>query len=261
MAEKKYPGEIVGYVFRTTDYNALKKLKGNRDIFEPRKKKIISSIRENGWIRNPVVVNEKMEVIDGQGRTEALEELGMPVEYVVSVGATIDHCIALNLKQKNWGIFDFIKSYAAQGDEAMQMLERLILKYGDITISAILEVCTVGGRRQPTDLVNGIKSKTIKVYDEFTCDEILQFVRECLRLIGRGKGRADTWAASLKLICLSDDLDEKKFLKQLEKQSGSVQGVTTEKDALRQAEKIYNYGTSNKVYFASIAAQYKREGK
>lgn len=261
MSEKKYPGEIVGYVFRTNDYDAFKKLKGNRDIFEPRKKKIMSSIRETGWITNPVVVNENMEIIDGQGRTEALEELGLPVEYVVAKGATIEHCIALNLKQKNWGILDFIKSYAAQGIEEMKLLERLILKYGDITISAILEVCTVGGRRQPTDLVNMIKSNTVKVYDEFTCDESLQFVRECLHQIGRGKGRADTWAAALKLVCLSDELDEKRFLKQIEKQAGSVMGVTSVKDAIQQVEKIYNYGTSNKVYFAPIAAQFKREGK
>ena len=91
----------VDYVYSTADYSAFKKLTGNRDILENRKNLIISSINERGWIRNPVVVNDNMEIIDGQGRFEALKELGLPIEYVVAHGATISDCIALNIKQTN----------------------------------------------------------------------------------------------------------------------------------------------------------------
>ena len=73
----------VGTVYSTTDYDSFAKLEGNRDVLQSRKNIIKESIEERGWIRNPVVVNEKMQIIDGQGRFEALKELGMPIEYVI----------------------------------------------------------------------------------------------------------------------------------------------------------------------------------
>lgn len=255
----KYPGEIVGYIYRTTDYDAFKKLTGNRDIFDSRRERIASSIKKIGWVRNPIVVNEKMEVVDGQGRTEALESLGMPIEYVVAEGATIDHCIALNLGQKNWGIRDFVESYANQGDEQMIQLRRHIQKYGNLPISAILEACVVGGRKTPSEIVAGITGGTLRIYDEFTCDDMLLFISECVDEIGRGKGRIDTWAHALKVVFLSASLDCDKFKKKLIAQSGSIKGVTTQEDAMRACEMIYNYGTRDKVYFAPIAARIRKE--
>lgn len=107
----------VGFVYSTMDYDEFKRLNGNRTVLIGRKNLIMSSIKERGWIRNPIVVNEKMEMIDGQGRFEALKELNMPIEYVVSEGATIDDCIALNLKQKNRGPIDYIQCYADMGNQ------------------------------------------------------------------------------------------------------------------------------------------------
>ena len=34
-----------------------------------------------GFIKNPIVVNEKMEIIDGQGRFEVCKEKGLPIYY------------------------------------------------------------------------------------------------------------------------------------------------------------------------------------
>lgn len=90
----------VGAIYSSEDYSVFRKLNGNRSVLEQRKNMIMASITERGWIRNPVVVNEKMEIIDGQGRFEALKELGLPIEYVVAKGASISDCIALNIKQK-----------------------------------------------------------------------------------------------------------------------------------------------------------------
>ncbi|WP_299997811.1 ParB N-terminal domain-containing protein, partial [uncultured Clostridium sp.] len=63
----------------TKDYLIFKKLEGNRPVVNRRVNKIIASIQNVGYITSPLIVNEKMEVIDGQGRLEALEQLKMPV--------------------------------------------------------------------------------------------------------------------------------------------------------------------------------------
>ena len=62
-------------IFRTNKYEIFKQLKGNREVSPKRISKIINSIKEVGYIINPIIVNEKMEVIDGQGRLEALRIL------------------------------------------------------------------------------------------------------------------------------------------------------------------------------------------
>lgn len=87
----------------TDNYGMFKRLEGNRDIADSRCKKIIKSIQTNGYIHSPIIVNENMEVIDGQGRLKALETLGLPVEYIVFPGMSIKECIALNVYQTGWG--------------------------------------------------------------------------------------------------------------------------------------------------------------
>ena len=62
-------------ILETTDYGMFKPLLGNRD--RKSESKIIDSIQRVGYIISPLIVNEKMEVIDGQNRLAALESLTM----------------------------------------------------------------------------------------------------------------------------------------------------------------------------------------
>ncbi|MBQ2600753.1 ParB N-terminal domain-containing protein [bacterium] len=83
--------EIVSAVYRTTDYDKFKTLDGNRTVEKSRVNKILKSINDNGYIHCPIIVNERMEIIDGQGRLEAVKQLGIPVEYKK---ADKDKCLA-----------------------------------------------------------------------------------------------------------------------------------------------------------------------
>ena len=74
-------------IYITKDYSIFKKLTGNRSTELERITKICDSIREVGYITSPILVNENMEVIDGQGRLEAFKELGIPVEYIIETAS------------------------------------------------------------------------------------------------------------------------------------------------------------------------------
>ena len=65
-------------VRQTNNYMKFQILKGNRNVSQSRVNKIIASINRVGYITNPIIVNEHMEVIDGQGRLEALKTLQLP---------------------------------------------------------------------------------------------------------------------------------------------------------------------------------------
>lgn len=113
---------------RTTDYSMFRAMTGNRMVSEARVKKIMDSIMEVGWISNPILINEKNEVIDGQGRLEALRRLGMPVEYRVVPGLTVRECRALN-ETTSWHNPEYIKSWSDTGNESYKRLWQMMTMY------------------------------------------------------------------------------------------------------------------------------------
>lgn len=230
----------VGTVYSTTDYDSFEKLEGNRDVLERRKNLIKASIEERGWIRNPIIVNEKMQIIDGQGRFEALQELGMPIEYVISRGATIDDCIALNVKQKNWTNYDYISCYCEMGNSDYIKLAQIMNQYPNITDTAM---CIIAGY----DNYDGGGSKNIvrngkfKIFDESTLKSRCDFAQKCLVIIGKNNGRIRTWALLLKFLYFCKKIDNELFIKKLEKYRAFIVPSVNIKQALECCEKIYNY--------------------
>lgn len=85
---------------RTNNYYMFKRLEGNRFVDPKKVNKLKKSIDEVGYISNPIIVNEKMEVIDGQHRLEALKELGKPVEYIVQKNLDIKEVLFMNSKPR-----------------------------------------------------------------------------------------------------------------------------------------------------------------
>lgn len=117
-------------VYRTSDYDMFKTLKGNRDVTERRVKKIIKSIETVGYITSPVIVNENMEIIDGQARVEAFQRLGIPVEYIIHPGAGIKECRSMNINQTNWSDKDYVSSFAMSGSEDYSRFQQLLKDTG-----------------------------------------------------------------------------------------------------------------------------------
>jgi len=101
-------------VQQTTDYSKFKFLQGNRDINKAHAQRIKDSM-ENKTIISPILVNEKNEVIDGQHRLKALQELGKPVHYLKVNGYGLDEVQILNMNSKNWTTEAFLDSYVDLG--------------------------------------------------------------------------------------------------------------------------------------------------
>ena len=107
--------KVVSSVYETKDYSIFKELEDNRDITKARVEKLVASFSEKE-ILNPIVVNEKMEIVDGQGRYEALKRLGRSIKFLVSPGATIEDCRRMNAYNQKWTNMEFVKSFASSGD-------------------------------------------------------------------------------------------------------------------------------------------------
>ena len=61
---------IINQVIKTNDYNTFKVMPGNRPVNKLHVRRLSKSMEEK-HLMSPILVNEKMQVIDGQHRLEA----------------------------------------------------------------------------------------------------------------------------------------------------------------------------------------------
>lgn len=118
-------------VIETKDYKQFKLLPGNRPVDPGHVQELVRALTEKGNLTNhfPLVVNEKMEVIDGQHRLKALEELGWSFCYRVQEGLTIETVRNINSAQKNWSWKDYANSYTALGNDNYKRFLELYKEY------------------------------------------------------------------------------------------------------------------------------------
>lgn len=237
-------------VYRTENYEQFRRLIGNREVTDQRVHKIIKSINKVGYILSPITINERYEIIDGQGRLEALKTLGLPVDFVVAEGAGIDECIAMNIQQSNWKIEDFIHSYAEQGILEYQYLEQLVRKYKDrkIPLTIIYRVADYGaGSNQRVK--NGTFACDSRKFDEANTE--LSYMEAVADNINRVGGRKTEYYLAMDFMLRNKRINNAELVNKINKNSHKIISVGDVKAALVVLQEIYNTRRQKKVFVES----------
>ena len=99
----------------TRNYELFKKHPSNTPINETIVNKLVSSIEQKNMLMlKPILVNEKMEVLDGQHRLEAAKKLSLPVYYIVQKDAQDMDMVLLNANQRTWKLADYHNFFVSQ---------------------------------------------------------------------------------------------------------------------------------------------------
>lgn len=231
-------------VYKTEDYGTFKRLLGNRGVAKSRVKAIKDSIKKVGYISNPIICNEKLEVIDGQGRLEALKELGIPVEYRIVEGIGIDECRAMNQKPTAWRTSDVVKSYAESGNQNYKTLIQLAESL-DIPVAAMYNLI----KRNVGSSANGTAAKLIKEgrveindYEKQETLRNIEILREFDDVRSKAKMRKAPFYCCL-LFCLeSDGCEYKRMKKNLNKHWEVFSGTDNVLRLLGEFSDVYNKG-------------------
>lgn len=118
-------------VYATKDYSMFKQFIGNRGLNKSHLVKLAKSIlSDNLLAQNPIIVNENMEVIDGQHRLEIAKNNGLIVYYTIVPGARLEAIQRLNVNMRLWSYTDFLLSYVAQGKKDYAILQDFIEEHG-----------------------------------------------------------------------------------------------------------------------------------
>ncbi len=159
--------KIASFVFESKEYDLLTKLLGNRTIALKNVDNKKELLEKNGFkSTNPVIINMDGQIIDGQHRRLASEQLGIEYKFTIDVSTDIEDSlqttIELNNSGKPWTTTDYINAFAENGNEEykklIELLEELDLGYNR---GLILYYASIMNR----DTRNGIKEGKFK-YDE-----------------------------------------------------------------------------------------------
>ena len=240
--------EKVATVYRTTDYGMFKNLEGNRDISMQRVSMVRESINAVGYVLNPIIVNERMEVIDGQCRLAVLKEMKKPVDYVVAEGAGFAECVQLNKALSKWRLTDYIKGYAERGNESYKWLKLLNDAYGKyFSIRVIL--CAIRS-------IQDVNTNAI-TDGKFTCTEaeyvgavkMLEYLKEFLPIMDTVKGRKEYYMMAIIICHRIGKADGDMLISKMSAGKAGLLPVSSVKEAIGQIEAKYNYMNRKKIYF------------
>lgn len=233
-------------VWVTNDYSLFKTLNGNRDVAVSRVNKIMESIDNVGYRPQPVLVNQNMEIIDGQGRFSALKKMGLPILYIIDENAGIKECVAMNIYQENWTLLDYIKSYAEQGNEDYIFIYKMAKEFPRLSMGTIIPVC-IGNYDFYGN--NSVKNGSLKIgRDKSEIVNILNYIM----LFYPYKKYMSSFDRAAKVFMLtweSEEIDNDAMLKAVEKRFQKIKPYSSTEEAVKTFGDIYNFNRRDKVYF------------
>lgn len=257
--------KVVAYVYAETDYTQFKSLDENRSVGESRVKRLMESIEE-GEVLNPIVVNQEMEIIDGQGRFEAKKRLGLPIYYVVDKNADIEDCRRMNAFNTKWTMMDYIRSYARGGNENYQRLLSVAKEFNRsatvvTNLTGMKNMVSAGG-----ETVNYLKSGAL----EFSAEDMertrlyLRQMNEILEALNCSDKVSKPFATACRIVMGHKDYNHATMIKNCKQNRAMFVTMTRSQDQVKEFEDIYNYRLrkQNMIFFTDYyrRSQKAREG-
>ena len=238
-------------IYRTKDYSMFKTLDGNRAVLELRVNKIIDSIKNVGYILSPLCVNEKFEIIDGQARLEAFKKLDLPVDYYVVNGAGLPECIAMNIYQTKWSLYDYISSYAQIGDESYIYLKNALDNHKSLGLDTVFYAFTErsGGGNRSWSVKDG--SFFASKEDAEEAEKLLDWLEQFVPIISSvGGGKKKYYYIALAFCYNHSDIDKDRLYNQIVTRRLDLLPTANILQAVEVVERIYNLNMRKRVYLS-----------
>lgn len=162
----------------TTNYKMFKVKKGNRAVVRASVNRLANSIKQKNMLPvNPIIVNKKLEIIDGQHRLAAAQLIGTPIFYVIFDPASLTEIQLLNANMKAWGSKEFLSSYVAIGKKDYIDFKDFYEKY-KFTFNATIVLLASQELIKFKDITQKFREGNFEVYDLQKSIELAETVME-----------------------------------------------------------------------------------
>jgi hypothetical protein len=225
----------------TRDYEQFQYLNNNREVNRGHVEALKKAFEEYGNLTKvqPVLVNERMQIIDGQHRFEACKELGEPIFYNIVPGLSITEARKMNILHRGWTTDDYARSYAVGGNPNYQKYLDLKEEYG-FTHSVMIDYCNNASIR--TGMFADFREGLFVLADEASVRERLDMLAAAGDILGHRIAGERVFARALLKVSQVEGFKLPRMLKQLKARKDHLRQYTNLQDAMRQLEEVYNYG-------------------
>lgn len=227
---------------KTHDYSQFRIVTTNREVDKNHVKRVKASIAKNNLLHlNPIIVNDKLEVIDGQHRLQAAKELKVAVWYVMSNEISQDHIAILNTNKKNWKLDDYIHYHAKNGLTAYIALNTFMKNNSFIPSSVAL---SIAASNTESNMIREGKLKNVNL-DE--AEAMMSRISDYRNHFSDAYTRK--FVLAVKTIEKVNGFDHKQMIEQIALQPRSLKPCTTSKEYIKQLEELYNYRKKSRIRF------------
>lgn len=235
--------------YKTTDYGMFKFLMENRQTARNHVNRLKDAIQRTPEILEvqPILVNENMEIIDGQHRFIAASELGLEVHYTVVKGIGIETARDMNVLQRRWSMDDYAYSYAKAGNVNYKAYNQYRREHPSITGSILLAVMTNTGNRKSRgqSLSQEFRSgKFIIERDQADIEWIIEKLEEIRTITMHEIPLNRPFVQAFLMALDNEDFNYDDFIYNLKKNPETFHRVSVVRDGLRLVEDIFNKGKS-----------------
>lgn len=230
----------INQVHTTTDYFLFKSIEGNRNKSLLHINRLKKSMSEN-YLFTIIIVNEKYEIIDGQHRFDVIQELKLPLNYIVCKGYGLNEVHILNQNSKTWTSDDYLDGYCKLGYKDYLKYKEFKELYGI-------------GHYECMWLLNGSQlSNPTQVF--FTGDFKIKNYNEACKIIEKimlvepyyEEWKRRSFIFAMLQLFKNPNFELTEFLQKLKLQPTALSNCSTTNQYVSLIEEIYNYRRREKV--------------
>jgi len=227
-------------ILKTSDYTLFRTIEGNRNINLLHLNRLRQSMLEK-YLFTIIIVNENMEIIDGQHRFTVCRELGLPVYYVICQDYGLAEVHRLNVNAKTWGPTDYLDGYIKLGFKEYEKYKAFKEKYKFTHKANCLLLTNQSKNESLQDFkVGKLKATNLKMatYCANCINELAQYYPGAKRY---------TFIYALFYALKKEQFDYDHFINKVKLQPNSLVHCTNVGQYVDMIEKIYNYRNRNKI--------------
>jgi hypothetical protein len=203
---------------------------------------------------NPIVVNTKGEILDGQHRYEARKLLEKQVYYIisgvpVSQASMVKAITTMNSQAKNWVVADYLNSYIKQNKVNYLKLKVLVDKYPFLSISQLVNLVSSANGKAHVNFKNG--TLDLDRYEQ--AEEIAYWVVSLAQTSVDTKVlKMTAFINAIKALIGSGKVTLEDLIKKISLQPKKVVPSTTVQAAIENLLSVYNYKSRAPIGLSDI---------
>jgi hypothetical protein len=227
-------------VYRTNDLNQFKVLDGNRPVNPAHVKRLVDSIKSNGYLLNPIIVNKHNEIIDGQHRLQAVKECSSHIWVLIDPEAKLKDAVVYNANSSDWSTKDYLNSYCDLGFENYIILRNFYNANNDFSLGNCMELTGKPSNGRNKDFIDGLYK-----YRPDNCAEyIFTGIRKIIHLIPEAK--QSNYLRAIEICLNNPQFDLNVFIKKVMNYSSEYRKNSHLNIIIANIEHIYNFRNHGK---------------